>query len=169
MFLSFFFKCQWTWEKKQFAHLLLVFPQSLAFCSRRLFLAAPRLPHLLAPAGSITLSLVWLLPLCLRGSSERMVSPLGSWRELAVGGSAGVQWRLCKDGPAHPKSTSSLSLLWSDVIALKTATIIAKVTVGIVMLQSCTKQGQRSTMTSHINNGGNHEVCEKFSIQTRDL
>lgn len=58
VFYSIFLKNTNECEKGQCTHLLLVFPQSSAFCSHGLFLAAPRLPHLLAPAGSITLSLV---------------------------------------------------------------------------------------------------------------
>lgn len=42
-----------------------------------------------------------------------------------------------------PKSTSSSSFLWSDVIALKTATVITKVTVCRLLMLQSKLRGQR--------------------------
>lgn len=121
--------------------------------------------HLLAPAGSITISLGWLLLLLLapwwnwKGwfSSSSCVCPLGrSWM-------LGHQLGCCRDfvepetspPPTHlhsiPSSSSSSPFLWSDVIGLERVIVIAKVTVCTVSHTDGTQskvRGQRSANTS---------------------
>lgn len=74
--------------------------------------------HLSAPAGSITISLVWLLLLFSSCWNWKgwffFLLRLSSWQELNVAASAGMRQRFCRDRDTHPPTFLLLifSLEW---------------------------------------------------------
>lgn len=125
----------------------------------------PRLPHLLAPAGSITISLDWLLPLCLRWNWKGCSSS----GVLAGAGSQGIGWDAAEVMYRCPRPPQLFllflfSLAWCHSLE-ESGCHCRVVTVWIVprlCYSATTQQGQRSTMTSRITFNTQPKNVERF-------
>lgn len=89
---------------------------SLTDSSPSLSFSASSTSHLSAPAGSITISLVWLLLLFSSCWNWKgwifFLLRLSSWQELNVAASAGMLQRFCRDRDHPPTFLLLFSLEW---------------------------------------------------------